>query len=296
MTKAKVLLVLFLLGFVFSAFACGRAVSPIENTTWVLSLWSVIEHDQYRNVLPNTEITALFDSTEGQVTGSAGCNSYSASYDIKNNEISIISPISATEMYCDEPGVMEQEELYLGLLGTITTFKIDKDELMFFSHGRPILVFVNAASTSTSATRDWLNIELTDIATGEVFTIGDFKGKPVLLETFAVWCPTCLAQQREMQKLIESEGEAIIHISINTDPNEDENKVKEHIERNSLDWYFAVAPVELTRALIDEFGLNVVAPPRAPVVLICEDQSVKFLRSGVKSAEELISEVEEGCQ
>ena len=142
----------------------------------------------------------------------------------------------------------------------------------------------------------WMEIELTDVATGETFKIGDFKGKPILLESFAVWCPTCLAQQKEMKKVKQIEGENIIHISLDTDPNEDEAKVREHIERNELDWYFAVSPVELTQALIDEFGLNFVSAPRAPVVLICEEQSTRFLRSGVKSAEELISEVQKGCQ
>ena len=142
----------------------------------------------------------------------------------------------------------------------------------------------------------WMEIELTDVATGETFKISDFKGKPILLESFAVWCPTCLAQQKEVKKVKQIEGENVIHISLDTDPNEDEEKVREHIEKNEFDWYFAVSPVELTQALIDEFGLNFVSAPRAPVVLICEDQSTRFLRSGVKSAEELISEIERGCQ
>ena len=63
-----------------------------------------------------------------------------------------------------------------------------------------------------------------------------------------------------------------------------------------LDWYFVVAPIELTNALIDEFGLAVVNAPRAPVILIYEDQSTKLLRSGVKSAEELISEIQKSGQ
>ncbi len=140
----------------------------------------------------------------------------------------------------------------------------------------------------------WMDIELTDVATGQTFKISDFKGKPILLESFAVWCPTCLRQQKEIQKVQEREGDAIIHISLDTDPNEDEARVKEHIERNGLDWYFAVSPIELTNALIDEFGLTVVSAPSAPVILIYEDQSTKFLKNGVKSADELIAEVEEG--
>ncbi len=142
----------------------------------------------------------------------------------------------------------------------------------------------------------WMDVELTDVATGQIFKISDFKGKPVLLESFAVWCPTCLAQQKQIKKVSQSEGDDIIHISLDTDPNEDAAKVREHMERNGLDWYFVVSPVELTQALINEFGLKIVAAPRAPVVLICEDQSTRFLRSGLKSADELVSEVEKGCQ
>ena len=142
----------------------------------------------------------------------------------------------------------------------------------------------------------WMDIELTDVATGQKFKISDFKGKPVLLESFAVWCPTCLRQQREIKKVREIRGDAIVHISLDTDPNEDADKIREHMERNGLDWYFVVAPIELTNALIDEFGLAVVNAPRAPVILIYEDQSTKLLRSGVKSAEELISEIQKSGQ
>jgi thiol-disulfide isomerase/thioredoxin len=141
----------------------------------------------------------------------------------------------------------------------------------------------------------WMDIELSDIATGETFKISDFKGTPILLESFAVWCPTCLRQQREIGKLKAREGDAIIHISIDTDPHEDEARVREHLETYGFDWYFAVSPLELTQALVDEFGLRVVSAPSAPVMLICENQSTRFLRSGVKSSDELLSEINQGC-
>ena len=56
----------------------------------------------------------------------------------------------------------------------------------------------------------WMEIELTDVATGQKFKVIDFQGKPILLESFAVWCPICLQQQKEMAKVKESEGEAIV--------------------------------------------------------------------------------------
>jgi len=139
-----------------------------------------------------------------------------------------------------------------------------------------------------------MEIELTEVITGETFKLSDFKGKQVMLESFAVWCPTCLAQQKEMKKVIEVRGDDVVHISLDTDPNEDESQVREHARKNGLDWYFAVSPVEFTQTLIDEFGLTVVSAPRAPIILICEDQSAKFLRSGLKSADELIEELDKG--
>lgn len=147
------------------------------------------------------------------------------------------------------------------------------------------------------ATPAWMNIELTDVATGQKFKISDFKGKFVLLESFAVWCPACLEQQKEMKKIIEATSEYVVLISLNTDPNEDEAKIKIHTEWNDLNWFFAVSPEELTRALIDEFGLRVVSAPSTPIVLICRDQSqsTRFLESGLKSADTLLSEIGKGC-
>jgi thiol-disulfide isomerase/thioredoxin len=142
---------------------------------------------------------------------------------------------------------------------------------------------------------DWRDAELTDTLSGETFRISDFKGKPVLLESFAVWCPVCLQQQKEIKKLKESDGDAIIHISLDTDPNEDAAAVIAHAGRNGLDWYFAISPTSLTEILIDEFGFSFVNAPSAPVVLICEDQSTRFLRGGVKSADELKTEIGNGC-
>lgn len=143
--------------------------------------------------------------------------------------------------------------------------------------------------------RPWMETKLTDVATGETFTIGGFAGKPVLVESFAVWCPTCTAQQREIGKLKELEGDSIVHISLDTDPNESEANIMAHLELNGFDWRYAVSPVVLTQALIDDYGLSIVNAPGAPVILICPDQSSRLLRRGVKTAADLAGEVASGC-
>ena len=96
--------------------------------------------------------------------------------------------------------------------------------------------------------------------------------------------------------MLSEEGEDIVHISLDTDPNEDEDKVRDYLSIRNFPWYFAISPVELTQAIIDDFGLDAVSAPRAPVILICKDQSTRFLRSGVKSSEELLSEINKGCE
>ncbi len=143
--------------------------------------------------------------------------------------------------------------------------------------------------------RPWMDIELRDVASGETFTIGDYAGRPVLLESFAVWCPTCTTQQRQIGKLKEREGDSIVHISLDTDPNENDATIEEHLARNGFDWYYAISPIELTQALIDDFGLAIVNAPGAPIVLVCADQSTRMLRRGVKTADDLLAEVEDGC-
>jgi len=90
-------------------------------------------------------------------------------------------------------------------------------------------------------------------------------------------------------------GNEIVSVSINTDPNEDEERVRSHITRNDFTWLYAIPPIELTRSLIDQFGRQVVNVPLVPIILVCPDQSTKLLPFGVKSAERLKAEVAQGC-
>jgi hypothetical protein len=143
--------------------------------------------------------------------------------------------------------------------------------------------------------QDWRDIPLRDVVSGETFRISDFEGKPILLESFAVWCPTCTKQQRETRKLHRDIGNDVISISPDVDPNEEEELIREHASRNGFDWLYAVAPPELTKALIEEFGTAIVAAPSVPIVLICEDQRSRLLKRGVKKAEFLHEEIRRGC-
>jgi peroxiredoxin len=137
----------------------------------------------------------------------------------------------------------------------------------------------------------WTDIPLEDVTTGETFKISDFKGKKVMLETFAVWCSTCTKQQKEIKKLHGRIGEDFVSITVDVDPNEDADKVRAHVDRNGFDWLYAVASPEMTRSLIDEFGTIIVNAPSAPIVIISEDGASRLLGRGVKSADKLEKEL-----
>lgn len=140
----------------------------------------------------------------------------------------------------------------------------------------------------TTHAEDWKNIELTDVLTGDTFKISDLEGKPILLESFAVWCPTCRKQQDKVKELHEEIGDSIVSISIDVDPNEDAQQVIDHANRNEFDWIFTISPTSLTQSLIDEFGVSIINAPSAPIILICPDQSqARLLKRGVKSSAEL---------
>ena len=135
---------------------------------------------------------------------------------------------------------------------------------------------------------------LEDVSSGDEFSVNDFS-EPVLVETFAVWCPICTRQQQEVKKLHETRKD-VVSIAVNTDPNEEKAIVKSHISKHGFDWRYAVASREFTLSLVEEFGRGIVNAPSAPVFLVCPDKKVHNLRTGVKSASELSGKIDELCQ
>ena len=169
--------------------------------------------------------------------------------------------------------------------------------ILLISGGIFFIFFKSDSSKSEDVTNvEWLETELVDVRTGEKFKISDFEGKPIFVESFAVWCPICTKQQEKVKELHNEIGDRFVSISLDTDPNEDMEKILEHIERNNFDWYYAVAPVEMTQVLIEEFGNSIINAPSTPMILICEDLSFRKLGGfTVRSPDKLKEEISKGC-
>lgn len=138
-----------------------------------------------------------------------------------------------------------------------------------------------------------LAYELVDVRSGERFTLGELAAdRPVLVETMAIWCTTCLSQQREV---IEAHAMADFHsVGIDVDPNEKAEDLAEYAEREGFDWRFVKADAGLVQLLTDRYGFGVTNPPSTPTFIVADGQ-VRALEFGrVRSAEDLVTELGAG--
>ena len=107
----------------------------LEPTSLVDTLWDVVAYNNGKggvtSVLLGTSLNALFQA-DGSLSGSAGCNNYTSTYQLDGDKITI-SPPASTRMFCAEPvGVMEQEAQFLAALGNSKRYKLQIDTLTFF--------------------------------------------------------------------------------------------------------------------------------------------------------------------
>ena len=104
-----------------------KAETPISLTggTWVMTGYNNGKGGVV-SALADTEVTAVFGA-DGQLNGSAGCNTYNAPYTVDGNKIKIGLTIT-TMMACPQP-IMAQEAQYLAAIQTAATYKIEGAKL-----------------------------------------------------------------------------------------------------------------------------------------------------------------------
>jgi cytochrome oxidase Cu insertion factor (SCO1/SenC/PrrC family) len=136
----------------------------------------------------------------------------------------------------------------------------------------------------------WYSASLTNAVTGQTFTINDFKGKVVLVETMAIWCSTCFRQQGQVKALHDMLGQRddFVSIGLDVDPNEDSASLKSYVEKNGFDWLYAVATVDVAQDISKHYGDQFLNPPSAPIVVIDRHGEAHPMPFGVKSADDLL--------
>ena len=101
--------------------------APLEGTTWVLASIGSPSTDAVSSTVAGTRVTLKM--TDGNASGSGGCNRYSATYDTGDARSLSFGPISSTMKACEQP-VSDQEQAFFEALGNVATYGIEGDALM----------------------------------------------------------------------------------------------------------------------------------------------------------------------
>jgi heat shock protein HslJ len=135
-TAAASLAFVVLLGLTACAGIVPGTGDPLDGTSWVLTAYGT------SSLIPGTEITLEWEG--GEVSGSAGCNTYGGTYQLSGDSISM-SDLYNTEMACMEPeGVMDQEQDFLKLLRDARSFQIVDEHLQILTAEKEALTFAPA--------------------------------------------------------------------------------------------------------------------------------------------------------
>lgn len=139
----------------------------------------------------------------------------------------------------------------------------------------------------------WQTIALTDVTTGESFTIADFAGKTVYVEPMATWCTNCRRQLGHVQEArAQLNDENVVFIGISVETNIDDATLAQYTEDTGYDWTFAVATPEMLQSLAEQFGQTITNPPSTPHFIIYPDGTTTDLATGFETADELIPQLQ----
>jgi thiol-disulfide isomerase/thioredoxin len=143
----------------------------------------------------------------------------------------------------------------------------------------------------------WFGMALQDSQTGEFFSINDFAGKVVLVQTIAEWCTNCAYQQNEVRDMVQALANPdIVVISLDVDLHEDKASLKKYADYFDFGWRIAVAPVEMSRALGNLYSAEYLNPPFDPMLIIDRHGDVYGLPYGLKNADQLKNTLEQYLQ
>ena len=117
----KILLSLLLIASTALAMETNQTTSALPGSAWQVTTFAG------QTPLADHPITFEFDN-EGSVSGDASCNRFGGSCAIDGDKIEV-GPLRSTRRAC-EPEVMQQEQKFLALLGAVTAWSIDGEELV----------------------------------------------------------------------------------------------------------------------------------------------------------------------
>lgn len=75
------------------------------------------------------------------------------------------------------------------------------------------------------------------LISGETFRLSDQRGKVVMINIWATWCPPCVAEMPDIDRLAQDYADDLVVIGVNC--GEDEDTIREFVSENGYSYLFA---------------------------------------------------------
>ena len=138
----------------------------------------------------------------------------------------------------------------------------------------------------------WQNITLTNVRTGETFTLADFAGKTIFVEPMATWCTNCRRQLSNVSAARTQFGDDVVFVGLSVETTISNDDLKAYTDSTGFDWVFAVATPELLQELVALYGQTITNPPSTPHFIIRPDGSTTDLVTGIEGVEEIVTQIQ----
>lgn len=143
----------------------------------------------------------------------------------------------------------------------------------------------------------WAVAVLTDVSTGAQFRIADLAaaGKVVFVETMAIWCANCRAQQvAATEALAQLDPATVEWVAVDVETTETADALARYRDQHGFPFRYAIADTALSRSLAEQFGDVVLSPPTVNTIILGTDGRITHLRGHHSSADLVALAVEHG--
>jgi thiol-disulfide isomerase/thioredoxin len=161
------------------------------------------------------------------------------------------------------------------------------------TESKPVAATEAQPTNTAEADPAWVTMDLTDVKTGKVFKISDFKGKVIMIESMAIWCPNCLREGKHMKELQTIYGrDDLVVVTLDIDLHEDPDMLKSYAQQNGFDWAFVVAPLPMMRDIGNLYGARFMDPTLSPTLVINRKSEIYKMGFGEKMTDGLVKAID----
>ena len=157
----------------------------------------------------------------------------------------------------------------------------------------PAATETETATEAPAADGELTALPLTNVATGETFTLADFSGQTVLVKPMATWCGKCKTNLQGVREATAELGEGdykVVALSVEDSlPDED---LAKYATEEGFDFTFAVATPETMRALDAKFGQTALNPSIGSRFIISPNGEISELTTGKVEPTALVASLE----